>query len=151
MKDALKIKKKLFEACVLFVENRRTTVVHTIESSKKDLLSETKSSAGDKHETGRAMVQLEMEKAGQQLTVVDQMKEQLDKIDANQTSEIVCLGSLIITSSLAYYLSISMGKITLNGKEYYAVSSNSPIGKQLLGKRKGYVIPFNLSSVILVI
>ncbi len=42
--------------------------------NKKALFSETKSSAGDKHETGRAMLQLEMEKTSQQLAVINQMK-----------------------------------------------------------------------------
>ena len=52
-----------------FVNNRLQTVQDTLfHSNQKALQSETKSSAGDKHETGRAMLQLEMEKAGQQLS-----------------------------------------------------------------------------------
>ena len=49
-------------------------VEDTIEVYKKGILdaqnglqSESKSSAGDKHETGRAMLQLEAEKLGKQL------------------------------------------------------------------------------------
>ncbi len=63
-----------------FVQNKFETIEQTIQSNKNALNSETKSSAGDKHETGRAMLQLEMEKAGQQLKEVQEMQLQLHKI-----------------------------------------------------------------------
>ena len=143
MKDNLKIKKKLKEACFIFVEGRMNTVAHSIESNKKALFSETKSSAGDKHETGRAMLQLEMEKAGQQLASINQMNEIMKKVAVETTSEVACLGSLEVTDKGNYYLAISMGKIAVESIEYFAVSTNSPIGKQLLGKSEGDSISFN--------
>jgi len=60
-------KEILFNTCVEFVNKRAKTVASIIRSNQKALTSETKSSAGDKHETGRAMLQLEMEKASLQL------------------------------------------------------------------------------------
>ena len=151
MKDYLKIKKKLMEACFLFVEERMNTVTHSIESNKKALFSETKSSAGDKHETGRAMLQLEMEKAGQQLSSIDQMKEIMKKVTVESTSGVVCLGSLVITDKGNYYLAISMGKIDIESIDYYAVSTNSPIGSQLLGKGEGDSISFNNAIILKII
>ena len=151
MKDYLKIKKKLKEACFLFVEERMNTVVHSIESNKKALFSETKSSAGDKHETGRAMLQLEMEKAGQQLTFINQMKEILIKVTNETTTELACLGSLVVTDKGNYYLAISMGKIAIDSIDYYAVSTNSPIGMQLLGKSEGDSISFNDAIILKII
>ena len=143
MKDYLKIKKKLQKECLLFVEKRLHTITNSIESNKKALFSETKSSAGDKHETGRAMLQLEMEKSSQQLTSINQLKSVLAKISVKNTSDIICLGSLIITDKTSYFLAISAGKITIDSIEYYAVSTNSPIGQQLLGKKVGDSISFS--------
>ncbi|MFK5957537.1 MAG: 3-oxoacyl-ACP synthase [Lutibacter sp.] len=148
MKDSLKIKKKLYEACLLFVNEKQNTVTTSIESNKRALFSETKSSAGDKHETGRAMLQLEMEKASQQLVVINQMKVVLDKINIKNSSVISCLGSLIRTNKETYYLAISAGKITVENTDFYAVSTNSPIGKQLLGKKVGEIIPFNEAKIL---
>jgi len=148
MMNSLKIKKKLYEACLLFVDEKYNTVTSIIESNKKALFSETKSSAGDKHETGRAMLQLEMEKASQQLAVIIEMKEVLAKIEIQKISEIICLGCLIKTSKANYYLAISVGKITIENTDYYAVSTNSPIGKQLLGKSIGDSIPFNEAEIL---
>ena len=73
----MNLKQELFTQCENFVNKRLQTVEEIITSNQKGLQSETKSSAGDKHETGRAMLQLEMEKAGQQLASIQQMKSTL--------------------------------------------------------------------------
>lgn len=148
MREFHQIKKALYKACLLFVNSRFETIKSVIDSNKKALFSETKSSAGDKHETGRAMLQLEMEKASQQLASVILMKETLDKIAVDNTSEIICLGSLITTNKANYYLAISVGKLTINLVDYFVVSTNSPIGKQLLGKKIGDNIPFNNAEIL---
>ena len=148
MNDYLEIKQQLLKSCFQFVENKHKTISKSIASNKKDLFSETKSSAGDKHETGRAMIQLEMEKAGQQLSEVSKMQEVLNRINVEKGSEVVCLGSLIITKKANYFLAISIGKIVLDTNNYFVVSAQSPIGKQLLGKKVGEIIAFNKAEIL---
>lgn len=148
MSEYLKIKQQLLEACFHFVEDKHTTISKSIASNKNDLFSETKSSAGDKHETGRAMIQLEMEKSGQQLAEVQLMQEVLTKIVVEKESEVVCLGSLIKTTKGTFFLAISIGKICLENEDYFVVSTQSPIGKQLLGKTIGHTIPFNNAEIV---
>tara|TARA_B110000240_G_C13269995_1_gene355379 strand:+ start:106 stop:564 length:459 start_codon:yes stop_codon:yes gene_type:complete len=142
----LKIKQALFKQCETFVNKRLQTVEETILSNQKGLQSETKSSAGDKHETGRAMMQLEMEKASQQLAGIYEMKEILSKINITKHSNIAHLGSLITTDVATYFLAISAGQITLAGSVYFAVSVSSPIGKLLLGKTVGDEVIFNFKK-----
>jgi len=139
----MNLKEKLFKQCELFVNNRMDTVEQIISSNQKALQSETKSSAGDKHETGRAMLQLEIEKASQQFKAVRDMRMVLSKIDLAKESKTAHLGSVIETSSVCFFLAISVGKITAHGKDYFAVSVFSPIGKLLLGKHKGEEFIFN--------
>jgi len=143
----MNIKQQLYSHCQEFVNQKLETIQKTILSNKEALNSETKSSAGDKHETGRAMLQLEMEKAGQQLKVVQQMQEQISRIDVNSKNAIGCLGSLINTNSHNYYLAISIGKVTINSDDYFVISSSSPIGRLLLGKQKGDCISFNNTQI----
>lgn len=131
----LTLKEALFQQCEDFVNSRLQTIQTTISSHQKALRSETKSSAGDKHETGRAMLQLEMEKAGQQLTAVQQMQQTLAKINILSSSTNIALGSVIKTSSACYFLSISAGKLKDKETEYFAISPSSPIGKLLVGKK----------------
>ncbi|MFT6699119.1 MAG: transcription elongation GreA/GreB family factor [Porticoccaceae bacterium] len=139
----IKIKQELFKHCKAFVNKRAQTVEEIISSNQKALQSETKSSAGDKHETGRAMLQLEMEKAGQQLEGISQMNEILSKINFSEASNKAHLGSIIFTEKANYFLSISAGQIIIDRQKYFAVSVSSPIGKLLLGKSENEVISFN--------
>ena len=143
----LKIKEALFEQCEVFVNKRLYNIENVISSNQKALQSETKSSAGDKHETGRAMLQLEMEKAGQQLAGITQMKVVLSKIDILKTSKNACLGSVIITAKVSYFLSISAGQLVVADKSYFAISVSSPMGKLLLGKQEKEVISFNGKTI----
>ena len=139
----MSLKEKLHHTCVAYIEKREQTIQNIISSNKKALLSETKSSAGDKHETGRAMLQLEMEKASQQIAVVQQMKETLAKVDIQSSHDLVRLGSIVITEKANYFIAISMGKTTIDNTDYFVISSASPIGKLFLGKKENDTIIFN--------
>lgn len=143
----MKLKVELYNKCEAFVNKRLQNVEEVISSNQKALQTETKSSAGDKHETGRAMLQLEMEKAGQQLAGITQMKEILAKINVSKTSEIGHLGSIILTEKANYFLSISAGQLTVDDKNYFAVSVSSPIGRMLLGKKVNEEIIFNGNKI----
>jgi hypothetical protein len=143
------IKIELLNHCKDFVNKRLQTVEDIISSNQKALQSETKSSAGDKHETGRAMLQLEMEKAGQQLAGINLMKEILSKVSISTTSDIAHLGSIIETTSGNYFLSISAGQLKVADKVYFAISVSSPIGKLLLGKTMNDEVIFNGKKTII--
>lgn len=143
----MNIKQKLYNHCQGFVNNKLKSIEKTIRSNKEALNSETKSSAGDKHETGRAMLQLEMEKAGQQLQVVSEMKEQLARVDCEASSKKIRLGSVIKTNSAIYFLAISMGQIKIDEVLYFVISTDSPIGKLVLGKEVNDVISFRGNDI----
>lgn len=144
------IKIALLNQCEGFVNKRLQTVQSIISSNQNALQSETKSSAGDKHETGRAMLQLEMEKASQQLAGIVVMKTILSKIDVSKATNNAHLGSIIYTTSANYFLSISAGKLIVENIIYYAISVSSPIGKMLLGKKVNEEFTFNGKKVNIV-
>lgn len=140
------LKEKLFNACEDFLNDRQYVIENTISEILKALESETKSSAGDKHETGRAMLQLEREKAGQQLGEVENLREQLKKIDTQSKHNIIALGSVIHTSGHNYFIAISAGKLNIEDTSYYAISVATPMAKVLLGKQVGDFINFREAS-----
>ena len=145
----MKLKEELYKQCVAFVTKKQNTIEATIASHQKSLESETKSSAGDKHETGRAMLQLEMEKASQQLIVAQQMKETLHKINLSESKTKVRLGSLVVTNNATYFMSISVGRLVVDTKEYFAISIASPIGKILLGQQVDSELVFNGNKILI--
>ena len=142
MMSDLKLKEVLYEHCSSFIKNRLQTIQNTINDIQRSLLSETKSSAGDKHETGRAMLQLEREKAGNQLADIQKLKESFSKVDITKTSETISLGSIVLTSQNNYFIAISAGEFTVGNDTYYAISPNTPIGQLLLGKTVGNEVVF---------
>lgn len=142
-------KQVLYNMCQEYVNNRLETIKSTINDIEQGLISETKSSAGDKHETGRAMLQLEREKAGQQLAEVQKLQELLQKIDLEKQFTKVALGSIVETSGLNYFIAISSGELTINDKKYYAISPVTPIAKQLLSKKVGDSIHFRSSTFVI--
>lgn len=140
---SMKLKEALYNQCKKFANKRLQTIEEIISSNQKALQSETKSSAGDKHETGRAMLQLEIEKAGHQLQSISKMNETLSKINLESTSKIAHIGSIIKTETSNYFLSISAGEIMIANEKYFAISASSPIGRLLLGKKENEEFSFN--------
>lgn len=99
--------------------------------------TESKSTAGDKHETGRAMIHLEQEKLQKQLSETQQMVAELQQIKPEQNLARIQKGALVETSRARFYISISLGKVSLNGTDIFVISAQSPIAKQMLGKQQG--------------
>ncbi len=136
------LKQQLYVLCLDFVENRRKTIQNTIDEIQEALTSETKSSAGDKHETGRAILQLERENSGHQLAEIEKLQESISKIEITLTSKIVGLGSIVFTTQSNYFIAISAGQFDLGPQSFYAISPNTPIGMLLIGKTIDDVIDF---------
>ena len=118
------------------------TITKNLDDIKEALTTETKSSAGDKHETGRAMLQLEREQLGAQLSEILKVKESLYKIDSNKVSNSVGFGSVVCTTHSKYFIAISAGELSVNNDKVYAISPITPIGRLLLGKTVGDEVSF---------
>lgn len=145
-------KQYLYNQCCALIKDKRDKIEAHIALLQTSLSSESKSTAGDKHETGRAMIQLEREKLGNQLKQLELQEAVLKKIKTDYNSNLVVLGSYVETNNMHYYLSISLGKVLLENKDIFAISSQSPIGALLLGKKVGDTITFNgKTSIIKVI
>lgn len=106
--------------------------------------SETKSSAGDKYETGREMANQERDRHAAQLHEAQQLLAALQKINPELPSDTVRTGALVATSLGLFYLGIGAGKLfTAEGQEFLAVSPVAPVVMALSGKRAGEEIIFN--------
>ncbi|WBU90596.1 3-oxoacyl-ACP synthase [Cellulophaga omnivescoria] len=140
-------KEELLKFCASFVNNRISRIQKNIAGVQESLTSETKSSAGDKHETGRAMLQLEREKLGAQLLEAEKMQQLLSKVTATKNATAIGLGSLVYTEKNNYFLSISAGEYVNTNNKVYCISANTPIGKLLLGKSAGDSFVFNGTTI----
>jgi transcription elongation GreA/GreB family factor len=141
--DKQSLKLQLYNQCIDYVDKHIVNAQQAMNNATESGNDETKSSAGDKHETGRAMAQLEQEKSAKQLHEAVELKNSLLKISINQQSEKVSLGSLVITDKTNFYITIATGKMLIEDQIYFAISPNSPIGKALMGKSYGQKVNFN--------
>lgn len=146
-KDFNAIKRATYAHCIQFVEERLKRIQLQIGELEYALTSETKSSAGDKHETGRAMIQLEREKCGQQLSELEKTKQVLSKVPQDRNTQTVGLGSLVKTDICFYYIAISAGAFDHKGTPVYCISAATPIGELLMGESVGLRFHFNGNNV----
>ena len=143
----MSIKLELYDFCLEFVDNRFQIIQNTITEIQESLLSETKSSAGDKHETGRAMMQLEREKSGNQLAEIQKLKTILNKVNSEAKHQKIALGSVVYTTQSNYFIAISAGEIVLDSKRFYAISQATPIAKLLISKTVGDEVLFRNTTI----
>ena len=143
----MSIKLELYDFCLEFVDNRFQIIQNTITEIQESLLSETKSSAGDKHETGRAMLQLEREKSGNQLAEIQKLKTILNKVNSEAKHQKIALGSVVYTTQSNYFIAISAGEIVLDSKRFYAISQATPIAKLLISKTVGDEVLFRNTTI----
>lgn len=99
--------------------------------------ADTKSSAGDKHEVGRAMVQQELDQLEAQVDKLEAQWHELMQLPEVGTTQRVTLGSLVTTEHDRYLIAIGIGYVELGGERCAVISPASPIGQALLGKRIG--------------
>jgi transcription elongation GreA/GreB family factor len=110
---------------------------------EESLENESKSSAGDKYETGREMINYEFEKLSGQLKEFKKLQETLSIARRAFTFEVVQLGSYVKTTGANYFLAIPAGEITVEDEKFYAIGANSPVAQALLGKKSGEEFDFN--------
>lgn len=137
------LKHKLLELCVKYTDQRIATAQLAIQAAQASANEETKSSSGDKYETGRAMAQLEIEKNSTQLSAAREMASVLARIDPDKSVATVQAGSLVITNRGNYFIAIPAGELKVEGITYFAISPSSPLGACMSSLAAGQSFSFN--------
>lgn len=104
--------------------------------------NDTKSSMGDKYETGREMLQQEINNLQRQLNEVLNQQAVLQKITSD-FSEKVQNGALVKTNKGLFYVAASMGEIMYEKQKIMTVSAESPLVKAMFGKKMGETFTIN--------
>lgn len=142
-------KKKLsiHNVALELVREKITMLKTLLEDNREGLVSDTKSTAGDKHETSRAIGHLEQEKLNAQFLEAEKLLSLLSSIDLERKIEKVQMGSIIETTMGSFYLSVGLGQIKVENETIYCISPQSPIGSILLSKEKGNNINWQNTTI----
>lgn len=137
------IKSLLYQQCLVYVQKRMLEAENAFRDAEQAANDDTKSSAGDKYETGREMMQQEKNRITAQLNEANKLMVALNHISTKGNAPSAENGSVVITDNARFYLAISAGNITVEGETYIAVSPASPIGMKLKGLKAGDVLDMN--------
>lgn len=136
-------KEIVYQELSRIIEERISRIQTSITDSQNAMKRETKSSAGDKHETGRAMAQLEQEKLGKQLINNIQLREGVSRIEIAEPHTSIAFGSLIHTNMGYFFLSVGIGQITVDSTDVFCMTASTPLGRVLLGKQVSETVKLN--------
>ncbi len=143
------LKKLLFNACTEYVQQKIDLANKGMKEAQSAANNETKSSAGDKYETGRAMMQIERDRHARKLSEALELKSRLSLIPIDSIHSEIKTGSIAYTNRGIFFISIGAGKLNINGNKYFAVSEQAPIIRILKPLKIGDSILFNGQELIL--
>ena len=129
-----------------YLNDRINSLREMIVDLTEDSLNDAKGSAGDKHETGLAMMHLEQEKLNRKLLEVIDTQNKFLKIDYSLVSNQIILGSLIETNDTYFLMAVALPKIEIEGKPVFGMSPQSPLGELFMGKKVQEIVIFNKVS-----
>ncbi len=143
----IQTKEALYALAMEQLETKLCMAEAEISSARKASENETKSSAGDKYETSREMLQQEIRMSQAQLFETQKLKHALLQINPTKPCASAGTGALLHTSLGNFYISISLGQVFLDSIPYQLISSNSPIARALEGVAAGQSINFNQRKI----
>ena len=115
--------------------NNRRGHLHSLRES---LGSETKSSAGDKHETGRAMIHSEQARVQDSVNRLEAMLSKLRQYAAViGPIQRVSPGALVETTGPWVLVGVPMGKVQLPDALVLCVGAEAPLAQQWHGAQPG--------------
>jgi hypothetical protein len=120
-----------------YLDQRMQTSLDAMNAAQESANGESKSSAGDKYETSRAMGQLDRDMHARMYQQTLEERKLVERIDGNINFKKGALGAFISTSMGDFFLSVSIGQVKIDEKPIMIISPQSPIGALLMGKIVG--------------
>jgi hypothetical protein len=137
-----KFKEAIFEKLLALQSAKVQALANEIGANRENLSSATKSSAGDKHETGRAMLQLEQEKLGRSYAEAEKLMQLLLRVPFEKSFSQVKVGSLFTTQKGLFLLAASFGIVKHENQEVFVLGAAAPMSQIILGKSVGEEVEF---------
>lgn len=118
------------------IRSEIVSLANTVRSIQRSANEETKSSAGDKYETGRAMAHLEVEKVAHLLAEKEKSLEVLSALSV-EAVESGRPGALVWTSMGLFYIGVNGGEIITESGKVVCISAVAPLAVALREKTAG--------------
>lgn len=137
------LKEKIYRVFQQILLEKINALQQNLQELHNSAANETKSTAGDKHETALAMLQIEQENKRRQLKELQLQQAAFNRINPGLISAEILNGALVETDKGHFFISIALGKIIFDGMTVYALSPTSPLGQKMRGLRAGSTLELN--------
>ncbi len=137
------LKQKIYLHFLSVINEKIALYQKVLADLKESGANETKSTAGDKHETALAMLQIEQANTRTQLKDVLAKKVILEKNNPILIASVILNGSLVKTNHGYFYVSIALGKAIVDNSIVVGISPQSPLGQKLMGLKVGDKVNVN--------
>ena len=140
--SALELKQAVATEVARQIQFKIDELAGEIHALQQDRSGESKSSAGDKHETGRAMMALELERLEIQMMKAKKAMAELNSVSFGPNSRAE-QGALIVTNRNHFMLAVALGKVHAMNRDVWVISVVSPMGQAMLYRRPSEVFEVN--------
>ena len=142
----MELKKRIREECLSMLKDKIREIKSEIDAVQESAISDTKSSMGDKYETGREVMMQEKNKLDGQLGILLDQLTALKMIEVDKTHAKVRQGSLVETDKGTFFISIPFGQMNFNGKQIFVISPGAPLAREMAGKSVSESFSFNTQT-----
>ncbi|SNT36893.1 hypothetical protein SAMN05421640_3598 [Ekhidna lutea] len=142
----MELKKRIQKECLGMLRNKIKEIKSEIDAVQESAISDTKSSMGDKYETGREVMMQEKNKLNGQLEILLNQLTTLEMIEVEKTHERIRQGSLVETDKGTFFISVPFGQMTFENKQIFVISSSAPLAQEMAGKTVGESFSFNTQT-----
>ena len=139
----MELKKKIFDLCTAILEEKIAALKEEMDQVQQSAISDTKSSMGDKYETGREVMMQEKNRLGAQLEIYLKQAAALVSLELANKPSAIKLGSLVSTNKGMFFIAVPLGVVKAEDKNVFVISLGSPVGKAMIGKTVGQQFSFN--------
>lgn len=141
MEDKLSLKTKVYNECLRMqnqmVENARMAVKEAQENANTsdDSMEEGFVSYREQLQHARDMFTMQLQNTLNDL-------ETLQQVPANYLTPTIENGAIVVTDKQNFFIAVSIGKVTVDGKTYFTISTSAPIFQAMVGLKKGETFNF---------
>lgn len=125
------------------LSDKVSTLKQAMDELIADSSNDSKSTAGDKHETARAMMQIELQNLGRNVKVFEDSLQACERIGLQDARKVVSPGSLILLDDQWIFLIGPGVPEIVEGLSISFISTGSPLSKVLMGKVSGEIVELN--------
>lgn len=133
--DRLKLKQKILDACfeqqTKVVENLKLVMEEVADSAEEHGLPK------DLYDSYRNQMMSKREMFAQQLLKVNEQIDILRRVDMSKVFHQARFGAVVITESQRLFIASGIGKIAVEGDEYFVISAMVPFYNAIDGKKAG--------------